>query len=329
MKGEKMKPQALLEKAKTLDESMSHKMRMLSNSRYADNRLIWGNQVYDLNPKSEEQLLEKLRVPAPYWNRIDPELKTITANHLLRTHDREVMVHSVENGGKTIVGFQSPTSPLLSMERAMNVILDSVPEDGWEIKNGDFSGSLCRVSIVTPRKENVKKNDIVQFGVNAWLSPIGDHVPKVEDFALRLVCTNGMVIPETRPRRGSWGRNAEDVYQKLSEAVDDIFKRMDNQEVVERFREMAAHKLETDEDIVKEMETLFKEYSIPKELRGRAWDIFHAEGDFSRWGAVNALTRLANENDLSLEEIQNLQSWAGAYSIKPHCQTCGHVLSVN
>ena len=149
----------------------------------------------------------------------------------------------------------------------------------------------------------MKVGDPVRWGVSLRNSEVGAGQFTIENFVLRLACTNGMVVSKIMSARHVGKRLGEHLSDEAIVADDAAFWLAARDELrasidVTRFNEAVEVLSGTTEGAVieapiKATERLAKAYSLSETEQEAVLTQLASNGDFSRWGALNAVTAAA------------------------------------
>lgn len=151
--------------------------------------------------------------------------------------------------------------------------------------------------------------DVLQAGIEIRNSEVGASQLEINPFVFRLICLNGMVVREYGTQRRHVGKRiTEEQFYRADtlEADDKAFwlKARDDAAAVlseVRFNEIAAKLAETIhgekiEAPIAATEELAQRFSFTDEERDRVLRNLADAGDFSQWGALNAVTAAAKDS---------------------------------
>lgn len=297
-----------------------------------------------LNDLALGQMGTALGIPRKYLDRM-----LVTAPALLRTNiehwlyqepkRRLVRTFKPETPGDGYTGraFLSDRYRRLDnieIARKIFPVFDDIP--GLTFHQAAFTDTNFYLHAVLPRMERaLAVGDIVQAGISIRNSEVGGSRLVIEPRLLRLICTNGMTVPDARFAARHVGKRIEDETQFSDEAIradDEAFWLMARdqvsnalsevrfQEIVDKLSEtMTGQKIEAP---VAATETLQQRFALTDGEREAVLRNLVTDGDLSRWGMLNAVTATAKEsenfdrrNDLEALgwEIANLseREWAG------------------
>lgn len=125
-------------------------------------------------------------------------LKNLQTDNGITIPNRKAVIDVANN---RVLGVVSPRYKLIKNNDLMNAVIPAVEDLGFksepEVKSTK-GGSVTFFKFLSNKiQDEVQKGDIVQFGVEFFNSydgsmPIGFHI-----IAVRLVCTNGLVVPKS------------------------------------------------------------------------------------------------------------------------------------
>jgi hypothetical protein len=164
----------------------------------------------------------------------------------------------------------------------------------------------------------IKVGDAVQWGVQIRNSEVGSGTFAIESFVNRLVCTNGMVVGKILNARHVGKRLDESLSDEAIVADDhafwlaarDVLRASINEAEFDKV--IAVLRDSTDGEKITApiaaTERLAKAYSLSDGEKESVLVSLASGGDFSRWGALNAVTATAQTLDsfdrrVELEEI--------------------------
>jgi hypothetical protein len=180
----------------------------------------------------------------------------------------------------------------------------------------------------------LKVGDILQAGIEIRDSEVGSGQLEINPFVFRLICINGMVVREFGTQRRHVGKRIsdEEFYKDDTLAADDnafwLKARDDAAAVLSevRFSEIArslGEKIHGDKIVAPVAATaeLAQRFSLSEVERDAVLRNLVSAGDFSQWGALNAVTAAAKtvesfDRQVELEEIGwdvgqlNAREWA-------------------
>jgi len=170
--------------------------------------------------------------------------------------------------------------------------------------NASVTDEKLYIRALFPRMEReVKVGDAVQWGVQISNSEVGAAQFSIDSFVMRLACINGMVVAKVMSARHVGKRLGEHLSDETIEADDRAFwlaarDELRNAISVTEFESVVQSLRETTEGAVitapiAATERLAKTLELSDAEKETVLTQLAANGDFSRWGAVNAVTAAA------------------------------------
>jgi len=247
-----------------------------------------GDQNFSINEISHGQIAEAIKIPVKYYNRMraeDPQLLVNNVNHWFQNNPMKRMVRTL---GSDARAFLSDRYRRLDNEDLIEAILPTLGDfPGIRIESCEVTPTRFYIKAVTEKlKGEVAKGDIVYGGVVLSNSEVGWGSLRIEPLIFRLVCTNGMIVPDYGIKRFHIGRvqETDELFTKLTnEAIeaDDKAFWLKSRDILH-----AALSEEVFGKIVNEMKT--------------------AKEDEIQINPVDAVTRLSKRRGFSLEEQNNV-----------------------
>lgn len=298
-------------------------------------RLVVENEgSYRLNETAMSQIGEWAGVPAKYAARMAaeaPELMAQNFNHWLHSADDSRMVRTWRNGSHIARAFLSDRFRRIDNDLVLGTIVETLGAieeqvGRIELRSMEVTERRLYIQAVFPRLEGeVGKGDVVQAGVSITNSEIGYGAFSVSPLVFRLVCLNGLIMPDGRLRANHVGRrlDAEAItYQSdtimadnraLSlKARDTILAAASEATLTSHLGKLRA--LTEGEQIARPVEAvrvLGNELGLTQERSNRVLESLIKGGDMSRWGVLNALTAQAHDTSLSYDDAYAFEQ-AGA-----------------
>jgi len=288
----------------------------------ADNRLprlvLPGNNKdgseleFGITNLAHDQIAMRLDIPRKYYQRMMneyPNLLSANVNGWLQRQNRgQRLIRTLD--GKVRAYLSNRYRPLDNYG-LLEAILPILQAEGMSIMSCEITDKKMYIKAVNERVQGeITKGDIVQAGVIISNSEVGWGCLSVEGFLLRLVCQNGMVLPDRVMRKyHSGGRLTADIEdgmlweddtRKVSDAAiwlqtRDLVKVTisDNNFIcqVERLKKAAG--IELPPQIEKVVEVTAKMYSFDETEKAGVLSHLIKGGDLSMWGLANAVTTQA------------------------------------
>ena len=275
------------------------------------------NDIGTFNVKNlaHRQISDRLGIPAKYYNRIRleaPDLLVNNVNYWFHNKPEDRLVRTLDGNVRAFLSNRYRRLDNYELMEAILPTLAEVPE--LEIKSCEITESRLYLKAVTARVEDeLEPGDIVNAGVVISNSEVGLGTFKVEPLIFRLVCSNGMIAADHILQKYHVGRKisteeaaamellsdealeADDkaFWLKARDIVkgalaEDTFKR-----IVKNMREANNHKIEGDP--TKAVQELSNHFKLTQEDTGGILRCLIEEGNLSKLGLANAITRYSKE----------------------------------
>ena len=277
----------------------------------------FNGSAYPLTKHAQDQVREFTKIPAAYFDLMKAEAPDLLGVNVRAWFEKKATTRrQVRTLDGRIRAFVSPSYRALDNFDLAEVVLPELQQRGCEITSSDLTEKRMYIKALYPDlslevKGSRQKGDIVQAGVVISNSEVGAGALKVEPLIYRLVCLNGMIAPDAALRRYHVGKAIEG--DGVFEVLSDEAKRADDQAVwlkvrdvvraafdrdlfvgmVNRMSEAAAERLDT-RDLPKVVEVTRTRLGLPERVQGSILQNLIEGGDLSRWGLVNAVTKVAN-----------------------------------
>lgn len=297
---------------------------------------------FGLNSWSGSQLAGYTDIPKAYFDRLaeeKPELLASNINHGLQKIARDTrkigkpdsrMVRTLDGN---VRGLLSSRYRILDSHDMLESVFPVLQDKGMEVVSSEVTERRLFLKALSPKLQaEVKKGDVVQYGLTISTSDVGAGSVRVEPLIYRLVCMNGM-IAATAIRKFHVGKNQaeDDIRELLSDKTRELSDaafwaqvrdvvlgsmRPENfEKEVDRLR-VAANEEIKNFDLPRVVELTMKATNITGEAKKNSIIAALASGNegagLTKWGLINAFTRAAQADDLSYEESIEMERAGGA-----------------
>ncbi|MDH5327663.1 MAG: DUF945 domain-containing protein [Gammaproteobacteria bacterium] len=300
------------------------------------NRLVLEgqDQAYPVTDLAHRQLATWADIPYKYYEKMQDNSAALLAgnvNHWLHNPKKPTrrMVRTLDGDARAFLSNRYRRIDNLEVAEAALPILAEL--DDLRVISSDVTDTHLYIKALFPRLEGeVQAGDLVQAGVVISNSEVGCGALKVSPLIYRLVCTNGMVADASGDyslNKYHVGRNvaadstnyeifrdetmqADDraVLLKLQDTVRAAFSQDIFNILLGKMRESTGGpKIQIP---TKAVETLGKTCGLNESEKGSVLENLIKGQDYSRWGALNAVTEVANTNS-SYERSTELESIGG------------------
>lgn len=263
------------------------------------NTLVKAKREKDGSPS--KRMVRLFRDPVARQNGLTDIARAFVSNKFSRSMEHETMLAGV--------------LPILVDSKEIEVVSTQLTDRKMYIK--------C---IFPNMKGEVRKGDIIRYGFALTNGEIGGFSWAVEPFYDRLWCDNGAVstieIDDAHMRKAHIGRAQDEsveFYQedtiraddtaitlKLRDTLNAMLNKDRWQQVLGRIQGAASRGGET-ADPIAAVERVSQLLVLPKPEQNNVLANFLKDGDFSRWGLMNAITKVANDERVSYDRACELE----------------------
>ena len=275
-----------------------------------------GHGSFEVTDNTHRQIAQRLGIPQKYYDRIryeHPDLLQENVNYLFEHNSQRRMIRTLDGNARAFLSDRY--RPLDNFDLAEAVLPIMQEADGIQIVSTELTDSRMYIKALFPKIEaEVKVGDPVQAGIVVSNSEIGQGSVRIEPLVYRLICSNGMVSADHSMRRHHVGRAADagesafELYRDETLQQDDKAFFMRVQDIVrstvtdESFQRIVEHMRRSTEDLitgdpVAAVEVVQKTLNLNDGERSGVLQHLIRDGDLSRYGLVNALTRFSQDVD--------------------------------
>lgn len=278
------------------------------------------------------QIADRVGVPAKYAERMRekaPGLLCQNVNHWFSAQPEQRMVRTINGNANIARAFLSGRYRPLDNADLFAAVMPKLLAAGCEVRSAEITETRLYIQASTPRIQAVIDQNVVigthnriqrtvEAGVIIGNSEVGCGSIFVEPMMYDLVCTNGLVLQRTL-KRHHVGRRQEgsllgddttfemfsDETRKLDDAafwskVADVttasLDEIKFNENIERLRDTQKDELAKDAtDMPKVVEAVTERFQLADAEKDNLLLHFAQGGDFSRYGLINAMTRMASD----------------------------------
>ena len=268
-----------------------------SELRVHGDLLTFKDEEFRLDAEGLEKLAGHFHAPAPYLNKLSPEIRDAALNYHLKTTTSRGGNRIFHRNGR-FVGFGRSDLRKLEAHEVLDAVREGFDSDAhdFEALKPELDNDAFSLNLVSPRiAVQVRVGDDVQAGVRIEHSLTGDRATVVYGFVERLVCSNGMISrqcvgKQRRTRRLNADREdagtlqydqivrlAIEVRKELAPKLDAIKKLTDERADEAQLRRFLSQARMNSEAMLRQLQAAWEE-----------------EGnELTAFGLFNALTRLA------------------------------------
>jgi len=273
-------------------------------------------QMLPVRPTAHGQIASITGVPKRYYDRMlaeDPDLLAMNINAWLGRKDDRRMIRTLDGNVRAMLSDRYARIDNLEIAEAILPVLAEAPE--IKIASCEITERRLYIKAVDTRiRGEAKLNDIVEAGVLITNSEIGSGALAITPMIHRLVCLNGMVLNDSKFRRSHVGSRA-DIGDAAYAMLTDETKQADDKAILLKARDIvkgaldatlfeknlekmrAATEGEKMADPQGSIERLSNKMGIQEQERTSILRHLIEGGDLTKWGALNAITRAAQDID--------------------------------
>ncbi len=282
-----------------------------------------------INDWCHGQLASKVGIPKVYYDRLRagaPDLLLRNVNHWFSTEleDKDYFIRTLDG---TARAFLSSRFRAIDNVDIANVVFELVKNHGLDVKASQITDTQLHISALSPRlKGEVKVGDVVQAGITVRNSEVGAGSFKVQKFFWRAWCSNGCSTQKlvAQTHLGSSievGDESRHVVKSETQQLKDAALFSETADVVnhalsdeafsgdlDKLREAAGTPITG--KVEKVCERVAKKIELNKPEASSLLNNLAADGDLSKWGLLNAVTKIAHESE-SYDRNTELQAAGG------------------
>lgn len=293
---------------------------------------VLDGKLYDLEDSFHYNLSRKLEIPFHYYNRIkkeEPKLFEKTVNtlnnfdkaQLFRTHKekKKFKVKNVLRGQSqgNLRALLSDRYKIIDNQEVINHLEPLFEKNKFVLLSAYEDNNIMSLKIRFPHLiGTVRQGDTVFGGIYLRNSEVGRSSLTISALIYRLVCTNGLMLPNTESIANTFHLGAKNhigsnpnyiIPQVAIDKIDSIIEQLFNKDIfknhIDTLRETANKEFKkVNYEKIKEMyQTTEQEEEMIKEELGR-------ENDFTVYGLIQAFTSTARkinniQRSLYLEKV--------------------------
>lgn len=285
---------------------------------------------------AHNQMAERLGIPAKYYNKMKTETPALLAENvntwfsknpekrLIRTMN-SAMPEKMPSMRAFLSDRYRPYDNFLVMEGALPILMQ---HKDLEVLSSEITETKLYIQAVNKSLQaEVKVGDVVQAGIVLSNSEVGLGSVRVETLIYRLVCSNGMIRPESIRKNHTGKRLGIEDDVTMLYANDTILA--DNKAFQLRVHDMMNHAFMSEKFL--EAVELMKD-STTREIKGEVNQVIEnvselygfdaiakdsilknliSGGDLTQYGLGNAITATANNETLPYDRVIELERAGG------------------
>lgn len=288
-----------------------------------------GGGTYPVNDTFYRQLGERNGVPGKYMDRMlaeAPALFTHTMNHWLHEQPSRRLVRLLDGSARALL---SDRYQRIDNADVAEIAIPALEAAGAEVVSCEVTERRLYIKAVTHKvRGEVKRDDVVEAGVEVGNSEIGYGAIYAVPFAMRLACLNGMKIDVGGFRRAHIGTRQEMDDNTVAMLTDETIQADDNAILLKARDVIAASLSQASLDAyieraavaagsasivseTKAVEVLTKTYRLTDKEGDGVLKALIRGGDLSRWGMANAITQYAQADEVTYDRASELETLGG------------------
>ena len=271
------------------------------------------SEAFMVNDFTHRQIADRLGIPTRYYDRMreeNPELLGANVNAWFAAKPEKRLIRTLEGTARAFLSDRYRRMDNAEVAEAVLPIISELPEA--EVISCELTQTKMYIKVVNRRLQlDVRPGDTVQAGFVLSNSEVGAGSVRVEPLVFRLVCSNGLIVPDYGQKRYHVGRaleaeESQAIYRDETLAADDAAFLMKVQDtvrlavdqakfahLVNRLRDAAGEPLSGNP--VSAVELMANRHALTQDESGGVLRHLVTGGDFSRYGLLNAVTRTSQE----------------------------------
>jgi hypothetical protein len=305
----------------------------LSQVRLENSWVTLDGERFFVTETARRMLAEGLGMPVAFVLQLSLQLQALLFNFMIertvaRAHNKPPsFVRFAVRGDMVVAAAINPKSSTTSLSSTLTKIFEVIPEEWTEMEpmvhRWCWSPQKAEVQLIFQQvSSEPRPGDIVAGGILVRVSPIGLRAPTVDPFLLRLVCSNGMVVPERlcTKTNGDRRKNGSDFLQSAERAWRTL------SEVMRRLLDLAQERVDVEAEVV----TIARDLRLSTALRRALLNALERD-ELGNHGTlldvVNAVSRVATHHDRLNDAVRHrLMRAAGLLLQGEHrCPTCRRI----
>lgn len=307
----------------TIESQKSETFKVtLRDVEYANRMLKVGDRELELSDEGLGAFGNHLGIPRSFLPKLPDELANETANYFLKKNDTAEAFFETHSGSLfAVYPSNEKIFPKIDIARSL---VRGVNDDNAMVKDLNLQGPGIKVSITTNQyTTEPREGDITEGGIRV-VGFTRESGPVVSSFLNRLVCSNGMIIPEEQGRIKIRGNTVEEVMEEVEYAARHLLS-----ESIPQHLESWSNTTKTTVDNAEQMiHRLARENQLSASVQDAILEqVPSLEGD-SLYDLVNLMTSFQHE-DIRASQAERLMYLGGnvvGSGLSHRCTSCAHVL---
>jgi len=286
-------------------------------------------QMLPVRPTAHRQIGTIAGIPAKYYDRMltdDPDLLAMNVNAWFGRRDDRRMVRTLDGNVRAMLSDRYARIDNFEVAEAILPVLSAAPQ--IKIASCEVTEHRLYIKAVDERvRGEAKLNDVVEAGVLITNSEVGSGALAITPMIHRLACLNGMVLNDAKFRRSHVGSRA-DIGDAAYAMLTDETRQADDKAILLKARDIvqgaldaalfeknlekmrAAAEGEKMADPAGSIERLANKVGLLDGEKPGVLKHLIEGGDLTKWGALNAVTRAAQDCE-SYDRSTELEQMGG------------------
>jgi Domain of unknown function (DUF932) len=270
---------------------------------------------FDLTQQAHQQIAARLKIPSSYYQKClteSPRLLAENVNTWFEKNPENRMIRTLSSSARAFLSDQYLIVDNLDIIEAVFPVLESLGL-GKNIVSCNLGTDKMYLKVINDKLQaEIKEGDVVQSGFVITNSETGRGATAIQPLIYRLVCSNGLIMPESGIRRIHLGRKIESndfaatlftpqtrLHERelyLRQIVDVVRSMADPKifnKIVDTLRDSTKHSISAQPQ--KAVEVLAQRVKLSEDEQAGVLNHLLLAGDLSRYGMVNAVTRLSQD----------------------------------
>ncbi len=273
-----------------------------------------GGGDFAITELARRQLATKLGIPFAYFERMrseQPQLLDRNVNTWLQCDEGRKMVRTLDGQARAVLSDRYRRLDNHDLASAVIPILQTLP--GAQFESMELTDTKMYLKVVVPPLAfTMAPGDIVHAGIVISNSEVGQGTVSVQPLLFRVLCSNGLIVPERALRKTHVGRalggeeDAVRIFQEETLRADDRAFFLKVRDVVQAtvaektFLDSARKMQRTmgvrlSGDPVKSVEVLASRFDLSDHERGGVLRHLISGGDLTGYGLINAVTHFSQD----------------------------------
>ena len=282
--------------------------------------ILEDNEVRELSDLAYQSLRQRLHVSQAMVNRLKPSTAGKVMTELLQASGATSIMHS----GDYVQGFaESGRYKNIGVERVLDAV-ETVFGADVDYERAVVSPTCdVHLEIVGEETLPVVKGDLVRAGTVVKFNPMGMIDPRVQTFAVRLACTNGMTSTDVLETFTLAGADVDDLDEWMRENIERSYLSVAN--AVDRWADLAVDAI-VPEDRSLVLGSLIKRSRLKRAEEKALWARATEEQPETAYDMLNLMTWLSTHVLTDYHQVGRAQSASDAFVDEAlhqkYCMTC-------